>query len=55
MNHALAIAVAVAYDIYIEVTKGFIEVEWKIENPVSRWEFQQKLSIQALMYSSEQI
>jgi len=50
-NHALAIAITVAYDIYLEVCEGVIEVEWKVENPVSRWEFQCVLSEQALTYS----
>ena len=33
-NHALAIAVSVAYDIYIEVTEGKLKTEWKDDKPV---------------------
>lgn len=50
-NHALSIVVAVAYDIYLEVCEGKIEAAWKVEKPVSRWEFQNKLAEQALTYS----
>jgi len=53
--HALAIAVSVAYDIYIEVTEGKLKTEWKDDKPVSRWEFQRKLSIQALSYSPKKL
>ena len=50
-NHALSIAIAVAHDIYLEVCEGNIEAEWRVEKPVSRWEFQNKLAEQALTYS----
>lgn len=48
-NHALAIAIAAAYDIYRECAEG-LNPEWKVE-PVSAWEFQRILSEQALAYS----
>ena len=50
MNHALAIAIAVAYDIYIEVTLGNLDPEWKAD-PVSSWEFHKTLALQAISYS----
>lgn len=50
-NHALAIVLAVAYDMYLEVAEGNLKEEWKIEKPVSFWEFQNILSKQMLSYS----
>ena len=49
-NHALAIALTCAYDIYLECTEGNLKTEWKVEKPVSFWEFQSKLGKQALTY-----
>ena len=54
-NHAIAIAVSIAYDIYCEVTEGKLHPDWKIEKPISRWEFQRKLSMQALNYSPKNL
>lgn len=50
-NHALAIVLTVAYDMYLEVAEGNLKEEWKIEKPVSFWEFQNILSKQMLSYS----
>ena len=50
MNHALSIAIAVAYDVYLEVAEGNLDSEWKVEKPVSRWDFQRLLAQQALKY-----
>ncbi len=33
-NHASAIAVSIAYDIYLEVTEGNLKPEWKIEKAI---------------------
>jgi hypothetical protein len=51
-NHALVIAIAItcAYDIYLECAEGNLKAEWKIEKPISSWEFQCKLGKQALTY-----
>lgn len=49
-NHAHAMVIAVAYDIYIECCEGEIEEEWKVEKPVSSWDFQRILSMQMLTY-----
>ena len=54
-NHAIAIAVSVAYDIYCEVGEGKINPDWKVDKPISRWEFQRKLSMQALTYSPKKL
>lgn len=49
-NHGLALAEAVAYDIYLEVCEGKLDPDWKVEKPVSSWEFRNRLSIQQLKY-----
>jgi hypothetical protein len=49
-NHGLAIAIAVAYDIYKECCEGALCGSWKCE-PIDSWEFQNILSKQALSYS----
>ena len=49
-NHALAIAITCAYDIYIECAEGKLKIEWKVEKPISSWEFQRRLGKQALTY-----
>jgi len=51
----LLIAVSVAYDIYCEVGEGKINPDWKVDKPISRWEFQRKLSMQALTYSPKKL
>lgn len=49
-NHALAMAITCAYDIYKECCEGKLCEEWKCD-PVGSWEFQNILSKQALKYS----
>jgi len=49
-NHGLAIAIAVAYDIYKECCEGGLCESWKCE-PIESWQFQNILSNQALTYS----
>ena len=49
-NHALAIAITCAYDIYLECAEGNLKAEWKVEKPISSWEFQSRLGKQALTY-----
>lgn len=39
MIHAKAMAVVVAYDMYLECTEGQIDEDWLVEQPVSFWEF----------------
>ena len=51
VNHALALTIAVAYDMYLECCEGEIEEEWKINHPVSYYEFQNILSVQMIRYS----
>ena len=49
--HGKALAIVVAYDMYMEVAEGNINIEWKVENPVDFWTFCEQLSIQMLQYS----
>jgi hypothetical protein len=50
-NHAIAIVVASAYDIYKECCEGGLDPQWKIDNPVEFWDFRKLLSEQAIKYS----
>jgi hypothetical protein len=50
-NHALAIAIAVAYDMYLECAEGRLDEDWKVDEPVGSWEFQNILAKQMLGYS----
>jgi hypothetical protein len=51
-NHALAIAIAVAYDMYsLECAEGLLDTDWKVDEPVGSWEFQNILAKQMLAYS----
>ena len=51
VNHVLAIAIASAYNIYKEVAEGKLDSSWKVDKPVSYWEFRHALAEQALTYS----
>ena len=48
---AKSMAVAVAYDMYLEVCEGKLDPNWKIENPIGFHYFREKLSEQMLTYS----
>ncbi|KAL3936788.1 MAG: hypothetical protein SGARI_002405 [Bacillariaceae sp.] len=54
MIHAKAMAVVVAYDIYLECCEGKMRAgEWKVERPVSFHRFREKLAMQMLQYTPE--
>ena len=54
MLHAKAMAVVVAYDIYLECCDGLMRAgEWRTENPVSFYRFREKLSMQMLQYTPD--
>ena len=55
MLHAKAMAVVVAYDIYLECSKGKLSAEWKVEKPFDFYQFREKLAIQMLEYSSKNL
>jgi hypothetical protein len=49
--HGKALAVVVAYDMYIECCEGKLNADWKIQNPMTFWHFREKLSEQMLNYN----
>ena len=52
MIHAKALAVVVAYDMYLECCEGKLRAgEWEIEKPVDFHRFREKLATQMLQYS----
>ena len=55
MNHALAMAIVVAYDVYLEVCEGKLDADWKVETPISFRKFRETLAKQALTYSPTQL
>lgn len=50
VNHAKALAIAVAYDMYLECSEGELNNDWKIENPVDFFTFRDILSKQMCTY-----
>jgi hypothetical protein len=50
MIHGKALAVVVAYDMYLECTEGDLDPGWKVEKPMDFWSFREKLSEQMLQY-----
>ena len=50
MLHATALAIVVAYDIYLEVAEGKLDKDWELEHPVDFWTFRDVLSVQMLEY-----
>ena len=55
MNHALSMAIVVAYDIYLEVCEGKLDEEWKVETPISFRKFRETFAKQALSYSPAEL
>lgn len=51
MTHAKAMAITIAYDIYLEVCEGQLHAECKVEKPVTFFRFREKLAKQMLHYS----
>ena len=50
MLHAIALAIVISYDIYLEVCEGDLDSQWKVDYPVNFWTFRDILSIQMLEY-----
>lgn len=51
MLHGKALAVAVAYDMYLECAEeGFLNTEWALDKPADYHTFREKLSLQMLGY-----
>ena len=51
MLHATALAIVIAYDMYLEVAEGKLDSDWKLTYPVDFWTFRDVLSIQMLEYN----
>ncbi len=52
VTHGLATVIACVYDMYLECAEGELDIEWKIDNPVSYWDFRRILAQQMLTYNS---
>jgi hypothetical protein len=50
MNHAKAMGLAVAYDMYKECAEGGLDPEWKVDKPLSYHKFHDLLSRQMLQW-----
>ena len=50
MLHGKAMSVVVAYDMYLEVAEGKINKDWKLDEPMDFWRFQEKLVNSMLRY-----
>ena len=50
MLHATAMAIVIAYDMYLEVAEGKLDDDLRVEYPVDFWIFRDVLSIQMLEY-----
>lgn len=51
MIHGKAMAVVIAYDIYLECCAGALDASWKVSRPVDFHRFREKLALQCLQYS----
>ena len=49
------IAITVPYSLYIEVTAGNLDPEWKVESPLSFYKFRDKISKQMLSYNPQDL
>ena len=50
MIHAISLAIAVAYDTYLEITEGKLDEDWRLSFPVDLWTSRDVLSLQILEY-----
>jgi len=50
MNHAKALAIVTAYDMYLECAEGKLNPAWKVDKPVDFHRFREKLGMQMLAY-----
>ena len=49
MLHGKALAVVVAYDIYLECAAGKLDPTWRVDKPVDFHRFREKLAVQIQM------
>ena len=52
--HGDAMGLTASYGIYLECAEGGLREEWKVEKPVSPWEFQRRCSIQMIQYDPKE-
>ena len=52
MLHAMSFAIVVAYNIYLQLAEGKLNLDWKVIYPVDFWTFRDLLSIQMLGYDA---
>jgi len=50
MNHAKALAIVTAYDMYLECCEGKLNPDWKVDKPVDFHLFRERLGTQMLKY-----
>ena len=50
MLHGKAMAAVVAYDMYLEVSEGKNNNDWKLDEPMDFWRFREKLANSMLRY-----
>ena len=50
MLHAIGLAIVLAYDIYLEISEGQLDSDWKLQYPVDFLTFRDVLSVQMLEY-----
>jgi hypothetical protein len=55
MLHAKAMAVVVAYDIYIELAEGKVDLDWKVDKPLDFYTFRETLARQMLSYTPKDV
>ena len=48
--HAKAIAMSMAYSLYLQCAKGTVDPEWKVTPPVSGPRFWQRMSLKMVQY-----
>jgi hypothetical protein len=53
-RHAKAIAMSMAYSLYLQCANGTVDPEWKV-TPVSGPRFQQRMSLQMVQYKSSNL
>lgn len=51
MLHGKALAVVIAFDMYLEIAEGKLDESWKVNNTVKFWRFRELLSEQMLQYN----
>ena len=54
MIRGKAMATVVAYDVYLECAEGNLDPDWKVDKPVSFYEFRERQAVQMLHYNAAQ-